>query len=65
MALIVWYAFFVPPAVVSFQSGFGAEGLFAKEARVDSDDWSKVLRVPVARFRICLHRCIHRMNDSM
>ena len=65
MALIVWYAFFVLPAVVSFQSGLGAEDLFAKEARIDSDDWPKVLRVSVARFRIGLHRFIHHMNDSM
>ena len=55
----------MPLAVVSFQSGFGAEDLFAKEARIDSDDWPKVLRVSVARFRIGLHRFIHRMNDSM
>jgi hypothetical protein len=41
-AFIVWYAFSMSPAVMPFQFGLGAEAAFAKETRVDSDDWPKI-----------------------
>jgi hypothetical protein len=64
-AFIVWYAFSMPPAVMPFQFGLGAETAFAQKTRVDSDYWPKIHSLAGVRILIGLHRFIHHVNYSM